>query len=72
MGSGYEYSLDNFMPGLFWKTEYRFADFTARNNGIIDCRGGWMQDLGGGCVQVNSHKYVQTIRSELVWQFWSH
>jgi outer membrane immunogenic protein len=26
LGSGYEYGL-NFMPGLFWKTEYRFADY---------------------------------------------
>jgi outer membrane immunogenic protein len=76
MGSGYEYSLDNFMPGLFWKTEYRFADYTARDNGIIDVAG-VSNDPGGcaiivaGCSQINSHKYVQTIRSELVWRFWT-
>ena len=28
LGSGYEYGF-GFMPGLFWKTEYRFADYSA-------------------------------------------
>ena len=26
IGTGYEYGL-GFLPGLFWKTEYRFADY---------------------------------------------
>jgi outer membrane immunogenic protein len=59
LGSGYEYGL-NFMPGLFWKTEYRFADYQAKTVAIV-CT---------GCTDsVDSHKYVQTIRSELVYRF---
>jgi outer membrane immunogenic protein len=59
LGSGYEYGL-GFMPGLFWKTEYRFADYQAQTLPIV-CL---------GCTEtIDSHKYVQTIRSELVYRF---
>ena len=59
LGSGYEYGL-GFMPGLFWKTEYRFADYQAQTLPVVctDCSG-----------TLDSHKYVQTIRSELVYRF---
>jgi outer membrane immunogenic protein len=61
IGSGYEYAI-SFLPGLFWKTEYRFADYgTDRvpylNNGVPSG------------LSVDSHKYVQTVKSELVWRF---
>lgn len=61
IGSGYEYGM-NFLPGLFWKTEYRFADYSADNVPL----------LAGGLQTgdyVNSRKYVHTVRSELVWRF---
>jgi len=59
LGSGYEYGL-GFMPGLFWKTEYRFADYQAQTVSLCD----------PGCSPFfDSHKYVQTIRSELVYRF---
>jgi outer membrane immunogenic protein len=58
LGSGYEYGL-GFMPGLFWKTEYRFADYQGQNIPIV----------GGGGDTFDSHKYVQTIRSALVYRF---
>ena len=35
LGSGYEYGL-SFMPGLFWKTEYRFADYQAETISLVD------------------------------------
>jgi outer membrane immunogenic protein len=65
MGGGYEYQL-NWMPfpGLFWKTEYRFAEYdkdslalTVYNTGAATTR------------TIDSSKHVQTIRSELVWRF---
>jgi outer membrane immunogenic protein len=62
LGSGYEYGL-GFMPGLFWKTEYRFADYQAQTLPVVDASDG---DILG---TLDSHKYVQTIRSELVYRF---
>jgi outer membrane immunogenic protein len=62
IGTGYEYGL-SMLPGLFWKTEYRFADYGAeRFNYSI---GGVIQQAAA----VDSHKYVHTVRSELVWRF---
>jgi len=66
LGSGYEYGL-GWLPGLFWKTEYRFADYGTDRNNILNSSGvpsGYTAD---------QHKYVQTIRSELVYRFnWWH
>jgi outer membrane immunogenic protein len=59
LGSGYEYGL-GFMPGLFWKTEYRFADYQAQTVPVV---------FTDGSASFDSHKYVQTIRSELVYRF---
>jgi outer membrane immunogenic protein len=60
LGSGYEYGL-GFMPGLFWKTEYRFADYQAETVSV--CSGSLCTPF------IDSHKYVQKIRSELVYRF---
>ena len=62
LGSGYEYGL-GFMPGLFWKTEYRFADYQAQTLPEVFVTDGVTYGT------VDSHKYVQTIRSELVYRF---
>ena len=63
LGGGYEYNL-NWLPGWFWKTEYRFAQYetdslplTVYNTGAATTR------------SIDSTKYVQTIRSELVYRF---
>jgi outer membrane immunogenic protein len=64
LGSGYEYKF-TFMPSLSWKTEYRFSSFSADRlllSGTLIAPGD----------AVDSRKYVQTIRSELVWRFWSN
>jgi outer membrane immunogenic protein len=65
LGSGYEYQLD-FLPGLFWKTEYRYASYGSKNvplhllvNGVDTGILGYEQ----------SKKYVQTVRTELVYRF---
>jgi outer membrane immunogenic protein len=63
LGSGYEYGI-GWLPGLFWKTEYRFADYSSDRSAIIvTATGASTGDF------IDSHKYVQTIRSELVWRF---
>jgi outer membrane immunogenic protein len=63
LGSGYEYAFVWF-PGFTWKTEYRFADYSTDNVPIIFAANGIPTGLS-----IDSHKYVQTIRSELVWRF---
>jgi outer membrane immunogenic protein len=63
IGSGYEYGL-TWLPGLFWKTEYRFADYNKENLPLFFTPGG-----GQSGDSLDSRKYVQTIRSELVWRF---
>jgi outer membrane immunogenic protein len=61
VGTGYEYGL-GFLPGLFWKTEYRFADYGSDN---IFVQAGAVVTTDS----VEQRKYVQTVRSELVWRF---
>jgi hypothetical protein len=56
-------------PGLFWKSEYRFADYrsqTARINFISTALYGITGPTG---MTERIHRYVQTVRSELVWRF---
>ena len=62
IGTGYEYGLKWF-PGLFWKTEYRYAEFSAVNIPQITTSTGEFGDL------FHIRKFEQTIRSELVWRF---
>lgn len=63
IGTGYEYAL-GFLPGLYWKTEYRFASYHAENLPFTVITTGI--DTGDF---LRSEKYIQTIRSELVWRF---
>src|SRR5438477_3799723 len=63
LGTGDEYAL-NFLPGLFWKTEYRFSEFNRENNPVRFSTTG----LPSG-VSDDSKKWVHTIRSELVYRF---
>jgi outer membrane immunogenic protein len=62
IGTGYEYQL-SFLPGLAWKTEYRFSDYGTDN---------LLRYTPAGVLttaSMDSHKYEQVIRSELVWRF---
>ena len=70
LGGGTEYAVTQ-LPGLFWKSEYRFADYGTQTNGQI-CT----VEAGSGCGGVGfihsidrSHPYVQTITTELVYRF---
>lgn len=71
IGGGTEYAISQ-LPGLFWKTEYRYADYGSAQTNII-CPACF--NFGAGIVAPNTglaerqHPTVQTIRTELVWRF---
>jgi outer membrane immunogenic protein len=69
IGAGDEYAL-SFLPGLFWKTEYRFSEYDVATNpnrfaansviGVPGALTGFSYD---------SKKWDHTVRSELVYRF---
>jgi outer membrane immunogenic protein len=61
LGGGYEYNL-SWLPGLFWRTEYRLAEYDRRSRDLLS------SGFPFGA-SVDSKPFVQTIRSELVWRF---
>jgi outer membrane immunogenic protein len=66
IGTGYEYGL-SFIPGLFWKTEYRYAAYHEESPALRI-----PATFAGGTTVIGlerGHKDVQTIRSELVYRF---
>jgi outer membrane immunogenic protein len=65
IGGGAEYAL-GWWPGLFWKNEYRFADYRSETTNIT-CAACLTPGPTG--VGQRIHPYVQTVRSELVWRF---
>jgi outer membrane immunogenic protein len=62
IGTGYEYAI-GWMPGLFWKTEYRFADLSADLVNVLQTTGAPTPAF------LENRKYVNTVRSEIVWRF---
>jgi len=66
LATGYEYGID-FLPGLFWKTEYRYANYREESPAITTTT----TALAGPALFgfERSQKDVQTIRSELVYRF---
>ncbi|MCC6889808.1 MAG: porin family protein [Hyphomicrobiales bacterium] len=63
LGSGYEYGI-GWMPGLFWKTEYRFADYGSERVPLFSTISG----IPTGD-SIDAHKRVHTVRTEIVWRF---
>jgi outer membrane immunogenic protein len=63
IGTGDEYAL-SFLPGLFWKTEYRYSEFDRANVGITTFPGG----LATGVSETQKFK-EHSVRSELVYRF---
>lgn len=64
VGTGDEYALTNFLPGLFWKTEYRYSEFDRANATLTP--------FGGGAVLpfAQTEKLREhSVRSELVYRF---
>jgi len=62
IGSGFEYSFD-FLPGLFFKTEYRYSTYNTANLPIVTLAGA---PTG---LSLSSTKYTQMVSTELVWRF---
>ncbi|HKS18763.1 MAG TPA: porin family protein [Bradyrhizobium sp.] len=63
IGAGDEYAL-GFLPGLFWKTEYRFADYGTNDVPVITTATGLPT-----ATSERTHLYTHTVRSELVYRF---
>jgi outer membrane immunogenic protein len=73
IGSGIEYSLVEWIPGLYWKNEYRFADYGTTNVSLqcttAACAGGGVV-AGGPLGAVDRlSPYVHTVRTEVVYRF---
>jgi outer membrane immunogenic protein len=64
LGAGDEYSLAKWLPGLFWKTEYRFSRFDSQDVPVL-FNG---TNISNGFLE-RTHFDVQTVRSELVYRF---
>lgn len=66
LGGGYEYALSGILPlnGLYWRTEYRFAQYQTADIPIVLTATG--VPFG---VSEHTQKYTQTITSGLVWRF---
>src|SRR6266403_4515377 len=66
LGAGDEYAL-SFLPGLFWKTEYRVSELDRETNPLFRTATG----LPTGFSE-DDKKWVHTVRSELVYRLnWS-
>jgi len=63
LGAGDEYAL-SFLPGLFWKTEYRLSEFDRVTNPAL-----FTTTNLPTFYSEDSKKWVHTIRSELVYRF---
>jgi outer membrane immunogenic protein len=68
LGGGVEYAI-GWLPGLFWKTEYRFADYRSRTDTVVCNTASLCGVVGPTAFAEENRPYVQTVRSELVWRF---
>lgn len=64
IGTGDEYALTGFLPGLFWKTEYRYAEFDRTNVNI----GVYPGPVASGLSETSKVR-EHSVRSELVYRF---
>jgi outer membrane immunogenic protein len=64
IGTGDEYALTSFLPGLFWKTEYRYSEFDRSTVAINTLPAG----LPTGFSETQKFR-EHSVRSELVYRF---
>ena len=78
LGGGTEYALTWLpIPGLFWRTEYRYASYESANVPMLTSAGAPyinsptcdIRGLGCSGLANNMQKDVQTITTSLVWRF---
>jgi outer membrane immunogenic protein len=71
LGGGTEYAISQ-IPGLFWKSEYRFADYGSKSYTQVCTVGGGAGSCGaaGTLHSIDTSRiYVQTATTELVYRF---
>ncbi len=74
LGGGMEYALTWLpIPGLFWRSEYRFSSYSAQDIPLLVTSTGAVVDTcttapEPGC-GLHTQKYVQTATTSLVWRF---
>jgi outer membrane immunogenic protein len=68
IGGGVEYALP-WVPGLFWKTEYRFADYGTSTETVMCTSAPLCGPVGPTAFAEQNRPIVQTVRTELVWRF---
>jgi outer membrane immunogenic protein len=64
IGTGDEYALTSFLPGLFWKTEYRYSEFDRANVSAV----AFGTTTPAGFNQAEKLR-EHSVRSELVYRF---
>jgi outer membrane immunogenic protein len=81
IGGGSEYALSGIvpLPGLFWRTEYRYASYRSATLPLLTSSGAPLTgttgicdtEFGGFCAGFDDHmqKDVQTVTSGIVWRF---
>jgi outer membrane immunogenic protein len=68
LGGGTEYAI-NWLPGLFWKSEYRFADYGNHSTTQL-CTVTGPCGVGGTAMSIDRDRlFVQTVTTELVYRF---
>lgn len=68
IGGGAEYAI-GWLPGLFWKNEYRWAQYDSRQD-VVNCTTAALCGVVGPTAFAERNRpSVQTVRSELVWRF---
>jgi outer membrane immunogenic protein len=66
LGSGFEYAVSFLPSGFFLKSEYRYSTYQVADVPLVSTT------TGLSIADMNSKKYVQTVRSELVYRFSWH
>jgi outer membrane immunogenic protein len=68
LGGGIEFALGDFVPGLYWRTEYRFSDYQTRN--VSQPCGGGLCGVSGTLHSIDRvHPQEQSIWTAVVYRF---
>jgi outer membrane immunogenic protein len=70
IGSGFEYNFNWLpIPGLFLRTEYRYATYQRNDLGLFSLATGLPVGNAGSGVVLHADKQVQTVTTSVVWRF---
>jgi outer membrane immunogenic protein len=65
LGSGFDYAVSMLPAGFFLRSEYRYSTYQTADLPLLSTATG----LQVGAFALNSKKFVQTVRSELIYRF---